>query len=60
MHNFSFLGHNVDEHHHAKPVGLQLIWSAEPAAGLQETTEKSGFEVFDARFLVFCAQCRPA
>lgn len=37
--------HNINEHHQAEPVGLvnkslQLIWSAKPAAGLQETTEK--------------------
>ena len=41
MHGFWFFVHNVDQH---EPVGfvyktLQLIWSAEPAAGLQETTK---------------------
>ena len=40
--------HNVNEHHQAEPVSLvnkclQLIWSAEPAAGLQEATKKEWF-----------------
>ncbi len=40
--------HNVNEHHQTEPVSLvnkslQLIWSAKSAAGLQGTTEKSGF-----------------
>ena len=46
MHSFRFLVHNVDEHHQAEPVGLfnkspQLIWSAEPAAGMQERTQRN-------------------
>ena len=37
--------HDVNEHHQAQPVGLvnqslQLIWSAKPAAGLQDTTQR--------------------
>ena len=44
MHNFGLSVHDVNEHHQAERVGfiyksLQLIWSAESAAGLQETTK---------------------
>ncbi len=52
--------HNVNEHYQAQPVGLvhkslQLIWSAEPAAGLHGKTRQM---VFGACFEVFGAQCQ--
>ncbi len=53
MHNIRVLGHNVNEH----PVGLvnkslQLIRSAKPAAGLQETKQDYENKLIPARSLV--------
>jgi len=51
--------HDVNEHHQPEPVGLvnkslQLIWSAESAAGLQERTKRMVFRflMHSFKFLV--------